>query len=201
MKKISYKVSLIVALIASSSVASQAQTSFYKQSYNARNNGTYYRNDMLLSFAYGFPNTALNSKNSNANYNTGFGPVYAKFEYAVRDEIGIGVSLGAGTGRYKWHGYKGNGFSFASTFQGFYHFNKLIPVKNLDVYVGSGFSFVSTEYDRNNGTNNKSKETDFNIYAVSLVGARWYFNPKFSAFVEVGNDALTTANLGVTFKF
>lgn len=201
MKKLNYKFPLLVAALATASLAVQAQgSSFYKQSYKSRNSGSFHKSDMLLSFAYGFPNTALNDINTFAKYNAGFGPLYAKFEYGVRDEIGIGISLGAGGAGYKWNGYKGNGFAFATTIQAYYHFNKLIPVSKLDVYAGAGFSFVHRSYNDNVRNNGNSRDNDLNLVAVGLVGARWYFSPKFSVFAEVGNDAISNTNIGVSFK-
>jgi hypothetical protein len=178
--------------------AAQAQTKdFYKTSYKSRNSGSFSKNTGILSFGLGFPNLINNSYN---NFG-GFGPVYAKYEHGIMDEISIGGYLAAGFGnyRYGWNSYKVNVFGFSGAVLGYYHFNKLIPVSKLDVYAGIGFGFRSLAYKTDNG--NFEPDNDFDPLFIAKVGARWYFTQSFAVYAESGYDKMSSVNLGVSLRF
>ncbi len=82
-----------------------------------------------------------------------------------------------------------------------YHFNKLIPVRNLDVYTAIGISVRTfllttqgpyTEYD-----GYKRTKPGF----VARVGVRYYLTNAFGLYGDFGYDGLSAANLGISFGF
>src|SRR5690606_28213338 len=138
----------------------------------------------------------------NNKYNNfgGFGPVYAKYEHGIMDEIGLGGYIAAGFGNY-FHGanHKINVFGISAAFLGYYHFNKLIPVSKLDVYAGVGVGFRSLAYQAKSG--NWEPENRFSALPVFKVGARWYFTQSFGVYAESGYDNMSSVNLGITLRF
>jgi hypothetical protein len=197
------KLTLISFLLLSAAVG-YSQNSFYNNSYEARNSGSFSQETSLLSFGIGFPNIPVNGYTFGVfNGNTsGFGPIYAKYEHGfLRDEVGLGGVFANSFGSYKYN--NGNNktkiFAWAAGVMGYYHFNKLIPVEKLDVYAGAGFILRSRSYKYDDGSTSNNTDTNFNFNGV--VGARYYFVQSFGAYLELGFDSMSDVNLGVTLRF
>ena len=82
---------LFLALINSFTVKAQNGKAFYNTPYNTRNSGSFDKSSLLLSFAYGVPNY-LYTGYGVSTYSTrhvGIGPIMGKFEFALRDEVGL----------------------------------------------------------------------------------------------------------------
>ncbi len=115
---------------------SQNSSQFYDTPYNNRNSGSFDRGSNLLSLSYGFPNFLYNEyRVYNANFNgrhLGIGPLILKYEFAIRDEVSLGIVLQGAS--KTWRYTTGNAtfadraWGIGSAFMGYYHFNKLIPV-------------------------------------------------------------------------
>lgn len=178
--------------------AQQLKKGFYKTSYESRNNGTFDKGTGILTFGLGVPRYAW----------SGFplGPAYIKYEHGlIRDEIGLGGHI-AGTyyhDDYRLNNsvYKHNTTAVSFAIMGFYHFNKLIPVTMLDVYIGSGFgmSFFHHNYDDN--LNYYNDNTDVVPFFTTKVGVRYYLNDSFGVYAEAGYDNMSSANLGISIRF
>lgn len=189
---------LSIALIICGSVAyAQNSKSFYKSSYESRNSGSWEQSASIISFGLGFPNVA-----PTYGGNAGFPPLYVKYEHGfLRDEIGLGgyVSTGFGeTGTYYGFGstgYETNFFAFSIAVLGYYHFNKLIPIEQMDVYAGAGLAFKSVAYDDEDYYDN-----DATVTVPFKVGIRYYVKPAFAFYAESGWDGMSAVNLGVTLK-
>ena len=189
-----------IALVICGSVAhAQNSKSFYKSSYESRNSGSWDQSASILSFGLGFPNVA-----PTYGGNSGFPPLYVKYEHGfLRDEIGLGgyVSTGFGeTGNYYYFGgpssgYQTNFFAFSIAILGYYHFNKLIPIEQMDVYAGAGLAFKNVAYD-----NEDIYDNDASVTVPVKVGIRYYVKPAFSFYAESGWDGMSGLNLGVTLK-
>ena len=205
MKKIFALLALGFTLLSAQTFAQSAR-SFYNTPYRTRNIGSFSKNTGILSFGFGFPN------NSGADYDywnddhrIGFGPVYAKYEHGIITELGLGGYLAMAGSKYEYgpgRSYTDKIFSFGGGFLAYYHFNKLIPVKNLDVYAGAGVGFrnVAYSYDDSHG-NDYSDRSDFDIFPVIKVGARYYFTRVFGVYGEGGYDKMSDVNIGVSFRF
>jgi hypothetical protein len=80
---------------------------------------------------------------------------------------------------------------------GYYHFNKLIPVKDLDVYAGAGLGFRARSAS---GDTNGYDYSETTVTVPVKVGGRYFFTDAFGAYLEVGWDDMSDANIGVTFR-
>ncbi len=180
--------------------------SFYHTPYRTRNNGSYDRDTRIISIGYGFPNTLYNDYGyliySYSGSKTGFGPIMGKFEYAIRDEIGIGGVLDAAYRQWKYtaggHQYRDKAFGVGVSLLGYYHFNKLIPVRKLDVYAGVGVNISHVAYT-DDYTGNTNGTID--VLPALVAGARYYFKPDFGPYFEVGRTNYSWVNLGLSFAF
>lgn len=200
--------SLLITVCSTMSFAQLAE-SFYNTSYDNRNNGTFSRSTGIFSLGYGLGNDGLGYSyvsGSSSTSRLAFGPVYAKYEHGIiRDEIGLGGHLAFAN---TWNRYSDgnnryrdnvNALSFAML--GYYHFNKLIPVPRLDVYVGSGISVRTVTYNYDSDfSESRSNTSETNVYAVGKIGARYYVGRSFGFYAEAGTDRMSDLNLGISFK-
>jgi len=210
MKKIIFPFALFLGLAMLCQSAAQAQSgrSFYKTPYKNRNSGSFDKTSGLLSFGLGFPNR------SGAGFDywggdsrrAGFGPGYIKYEHGILDEIGIGGYVAAAASRYKYgpgRRYTDRTIAVSVGAMGYYHFNKLIPVRKLDVYAGVGLGVRQLSYNYDNDyedywDNDRSK---FDVLPLFKVGARYYFTKMFGVYGEGGYDNMSDVNLGITLRF
>ena len=81
----------------------------------------------------------------------------------------------------------------------FYHFNKLIPVKQLDLYVGLGLGYRYIWYRTDDPIMLKEK-SDNDVLGMIKLGIRYHIKPKFSFFVETGYDGMSGFNAGVSLN-
>jgi len=142
---------------------------------------------------------ALNLDDYGGWNRTGLPVVYGKYEHGIMDEVGIGGQIAMTGGSYKYNnGDKIKIFAIHFGVLGYYHFNKLIPVQALDVYAGAGLGLrVRTASGDTGGYNDYS---DTNVTIPVKVGGRYFFTDKFGAYLEVGWDDMSDANIGVTFR-
>jgi Outer membrane protein beta-barrel domain len=191
---------LIFSLAICFAVHAQQGKAFYNTPYKTRNSGSFSKSTNLLTFSYGFPNESINGYSNKGHSMIGFGPVYAKYEHGIIDEVGIGGQIALSGVRYE---YNNNQTERIRTFHfamlGYYHFNKLIPVKQLDVYAASGLAFRnrSVTYSDDFYDNNTSAD----VSLAFKVGARYYLKNNFAFYGEGGFDDMSDINLGVSFRF
>lgn len=188
----------------------QESKQFYDQPFKERNNGTFSKGTQIITFGYGLGNTSgtgylnidLNEKISHTN----IGPMYLKYEYGLAESIGLGVY-----GSYAYAKDVMNPaapkdyFTHAISFgvNGFYHFNKVIHVENLDLYAGLGLGFksVSVKSKLSDGADEPEKLSD-NTGVFSLrLGARYYIVSGFGAYFEFGPDKMSALNVGLSYRF
>lgn len=195
MKKAGFLPLLFTFFLATAAHAQNNGRAFYEQSYKSRNSGSFDHNASVLSLGYGFPN------HSGAGYwrggnRVGFGPAYLKYEHGIIDEIGIGGYIAFAASRYKNNNNVEHTTAFGMGILGYYHFNKLIPLSRLDVYLGAGLGFRSWAYTDQDGV----RESNFDPLPIGKIGARWYFTPGFAVYAEGGYDDMSDVNLGITFR-
>jgi hypothetical protein len=136
------------------------------------------------------------------SYYSGGIPIGASYEYGITDDISVGVGVDYLSYNYTVSSTK---FGFSILYlgaRGSYHFNRLLNlnVEELDLYGGAQLGFRNfTWKDTYNGTSGDSYNSG--AYFGIHVGARYYFKPKFGAFLEVGAGGSTNARLGVAFRF
>jgi hypothetical protein len=194
----------ILLLTLAGSVQAQNARSFYKTSYKSRNSGSFSARSGLLSFGIGFPNR------SGAGYDwdsdrLGFGPLYVKYEHGILDELGIGGYVAAAASRHKYgpnDRFTDKVFSVSVGAMAYYHFNKLIPVRKLDVYAGAGIAGRQLTYSYDDDWNGgRSHDSEFDVVPLFKVGARYYFTKMFGVYGEGGYDDMSDVNLGITLRF
>jgi hypothetical protein len=204
------------------SFETQAQSSFYSQPYNSRNSGSYGRGDHLLSLGYGVPNwlyTGYGAAGTFAYGSTrhiGIGPMMLKYEFPIRDEVGLGFIFQGATKSWKFnsggHAYRDRAWGTGAAFMGYYHFNKLINVPKMDVYAGLGVNFTYQKLTRDAAYYNyyygyygtyyydDQVQSDFDVRPCGVVGIRYYVAPRFAFAAEAGYTTFSSLNLGITFK-
>jgi len=194
MKKIVFLV--LAGILSAGALQAQSGRAFYNSPYKTRNSGSYSASASLLSFGLGAPNKPVESY---AGLNRSAAPVlYAKYEHGIIDEVGIGGQFALTGGSYKYgNNNKIKIFAVHFGVLGYYHFNKLIPVKQLDVWAGAGLGIRSRTAS---GDTNNYDYSDTNITVPVKVGGRYFFTDNFGAYLEVGWDDMSDANIGVTFR-
>ena len=181
--------------------AKTSSSSFYSTPYNSRNSGSFDRSTHLISLTYGFPNLLDYTGYFFSSNESGIGPVSARYEFPVRDEVGVGLSVSGATKKWEYYGdytTKITGISISPL--GFYHFNKLIPIAKLDVYAGVGASIDLRNYSYDDPYYDESDTSDLEVNPAGLVGARYYFTDSFSAMAEVGEGSYSIFRVGVSFR-
>lgn len=210
------RVLLVSALIAISSIAAHAQDSTAMQVPSSYHN-TFTRKTTMLTVSFGLAD--WNKQNYKLPDSTRFGsgssslPIYFRLERAIGNNISIAASLGYDVFYYNYsrEGYT-NGALFyrANTdkvriispgLQAFYHFNKLIPVRHLDVSVGVGFAanYVKhTDYPASDTLSNVIKP---DVTLLARLSARYYVNRYAAVFADIGYDKMSLFSLGASFRF
>jgi hypothetical protein len=193
-----------LGLYANEALAQSKGRSFYSTPYKSRNSGSFDRNTSILSLGYGVPNrTAARYDFWNDANRVGFGPIYLKYEHGIIDEVGIGIYGAMAASQHK-HGpnnrFRDRTLALSFGAMGYYHFNKLIPVRQLDVYAGAGLGFRHQVYHYDDDFRDDSIN-DFDPLALFKVGARYYFTRGFGVYAEGGYDGMSDVNLGITFRF
>ncbi|HEX2865998.1 MAG TPA: outer membrane beta-barrel protein [Ignavibacteriales bacterium] len=130
-------------------------------------------------------------------------PISAGFQYGIEDKISVGGVLAYASSTYDW-GYFGDDWSWKYTYfligaRGEYHF--LETVKNLDGYAGLTVGYNIVSVTTPTGYNGYGYEAS-GSYAVFGIhgGARYFFNPNFAVFGEVGYG-LGIFTAGIAYKF
>lgn len=191
----------LTGLLAGPFTEAQAQTAknFYNTPYKTRNSGSFHKGQGILTFGLGIPNRGVDGYWYSSS-RSGFGPLYVKYEYGIKDEISIGGYLAGSTSSYKYGNYKDRATAISLGAMGYYHFNKLIPVRNLDVYAGAGLAIRSTSYNFDDH-HNKNNDSHTSFGPVFKAGARYYFTHTFGVYLETGYDRMSDLNIGVALRF
>jgi hypothetical protein len=207
MKRILRFAGLGLVLMMAANTYAQSARSFYDTPYRSRNIGSFSKHTGILSLGFGFPNNSGTGIDywGGDDHRLGYGPMYLKYEHGIMTELGLGGYLSMAGSKYEYgpdYRYTDRIFSFSGGFLAYYHFNKLIPVRNLDVYAGAGLAFrqLAYTYDDDYGSNG-SDRGDFDIFPVIKIGARYYFTRGFGVYGEGGYDKMSDVNLGITFRF
>jgi hypothetical protein len=190
------KIVLVVLSMAFSFGISQAQVdkSFYNKSYDSRNNGTFDKSTMLLSFGLGVPTFHPGAFNASPAF-------YGKLEHGlIRDEVGLGGYISTGWGSYKRAGDRDKFSAFSIAVLGYYHFNKLIPLEKMDVYAGAGLAYRRFAYNYDDNFPG-ADYTNSGVIFVVKVGIRYYVVNNFAVYAESGWDDMSSVNFGGTFRF
>jgi hypothetical protein len=181
-------------------VQAQDARAFYNTPYKTRNSGSFDRSTGVLTFSIGVPNIAISGYSYNGRNRVGFGPLYAKYEHGIMDEFGLGGQLAFAVGRYEYGNNERESIgAFHFAFLGYYHFNKLIPVRQLDVYAGAGLAIRNRSVRYSDDT--FANDNDVTVGGAMRLGVRYYPRGPVAIYAETGYDNMSDINLGVTFRF
>jgi len=124
-------------------------------------------------------------------------PLSASLDFGYNKDISIGGYLGFATTSYGYIGYEWDYTHIIIGARGAYHFYN---EDKIDAYGGLmlGYNIISVSEPDGWGGVGYSSESSHITYNLFL-GARYNFNPKISAFAELGYG-IAYLTLGVSFK-
>lgn len=130
---------------------------------------------------------------------TGFGPIVYKYEYAVNEKIGIGISGAYTSSNISWTNNTTDALGKNVTYNYKYKYSKftftprlnihLTENEKIDPYVGFGLGFKKAAFNLDTNDPTYTDEIDFPTGKVSLeasFGCRFLFTEQIGAFVELG---------------
>jgi hypothetical protein len=154
----------------------------------------------LIGYGFGYGN------------GSGFLPLSVNAEFSLNDKFAIGPYVGFFSRKYNYGGFLGSSqydirftaISFGGRFT--VHatplindwFDGNINEEKFDLY-GTAILGIET-YSWNYGDGTDLDGDTGNLIIGPVLGARYYFNPKIGAFLELGRGAFGYGTLGVTFK-
>lgn len=146
---------------------------------------------------------------------TGFLPLSASVEYSVNDKFAIGGYLGYYGRSYKYDygsgSYRDRWSITTFGVRGSYHATPLLndlldanmDEEKWDIYASLllGYEVYSWKYGYEGTGFNRNAASSGGVDFGTVIGARYFFNPKFGAFAELGRGSYGLITLGVTAKF
>jgi len=199
-------------------IAVVATAALFMITPNNSNAQAFEEESMYISLGYGGPNLSASffkTFEDRADYTVnGLGPIHAKFEYAVSDKIGIGMSFNYVRTNVKWNyetidvnndpvvyeeGYKFSALAANARIN--WHF---VDNDNLDVYYGLGFGY---NYSNNEYYTNDPDGVEGGTFSISGIpigfettfGVRYLFNENIGIYAEFG-WAKSVVQGGLVFK-
>lgn len=173
-----------------------------------------------VSVGYGFVTLLGSINDSFDSYNdteySQLGPIYAKFEHAVSDHLGIGVNFAYATNEWNYrYGYDSNGdgvdesqyeatnkrVTWSALARLNWHFG---DNDKFDPYAGFGLGYrnASWTYSTNDPGGSDSGVTFKTLVPLGLemtIGARYFFTENIGAYLEVG-AAKSVVQAGLAIK-
>lgn len=184
------------------------------QKHSSTRTGLIKKGAQFGSIGYGFPNNmatylslgGFGSFLSTSSTKSGFGPIFAGYEYMISDYSGIGMNIAYGNATQTYKGLIGigdvtgkiSGFSFLVSYT-----RHLEAKEKLDPYMRGAFGLNVWKGSYKDAANNdyQSFTAPTPIAYHALIGARYFFNDKVAGFGELSYSTLKfTANAGICFK-
>jgi hypothetical protein len=170
--------------------------------------GNWEEGNMLFALGYGFPNfgkTLLTASEDEINWKaTGFGPMHFRFEYALSETWGIGLSSNFNKFGYSYDdqsqtGVDANGNPVYTTYNYKYdwtainflvRFNKHWAAgSRADIFSGTGIGYNHRVIKYTSTDPNAVEESFDNILPIgfeSTIGVRIFFTPNIAGYIEAG---------------
>lgn len=130
---------------------------------------------------------------------TSIPPLAAGLDYFMDQNIALGGVIGFSQSTYDY-GFLSDTYDWTYTyvligFRGAYHFHEIVPDLPLDPYVGltGGYNIVTVS-----GRNSSSASGSYTVFG-GHIGARYWFNPKLAAQLELGYG-MGVLGLGITYR-
>ncbi|MDC1395120.1 porin family protein [Bacteroidia bacterium] len=190
-----------------------------------RNRNHFHKGIQLISLGYGVPNMgglvfkAIKDGNPDASA-SGIGPIYLKYEYAMTNNIGLGLVTRYTSSNLEYPvkstGYDVNGnptvedstYTYGQSITSVgamarfnYHFS---TSRRFDPYVGIGLGYGYSKIKLDLGGDLKGLNTTVKspipLATELTIGARYFFSSKIAAYGELGFSQ-SIANLGLSIAF
>lgn len=160
---------------------------------------------ILMASTFSFAQGTLGNGGKQLNAGVGFSdwgvPVYVGLDFGVHEDITIGPRLSFRNYSYTRSGYKYKQNLAVLSFNGNYHFNKLLNLTSpWDVYAGLtlGYYFWSDAKSSNGGIyEGNSSEVGLDLQ----IGGRYFFNDQLGINLELGGGHDAGGRFGITYKF
>ena len=172
------------------------------------------KGNSIVSFGYGFPNNmatflslgGIGGFLSESSTKSGFGPLFASYEYMVRPDKGLGLSVSYANATKNYKGLIGvgdvtgkiSGFSILGSYiQHLYITDKWDPYLKgsigLNIWEGSYKTADDTEF--------QSFTAPTPIGYQAMIGARYFASKNVAPYAELSYSILKfTGNVGIAFK-
>lgn len=165
--------------------------------------GNWEEGNMIFALGYGFPNfgkTILQAGETDLNWKaTGFGPMHFRFEYALSETWGIGMSSNFNKFGYSYDeattDASGNpvtyNYSYDWTSINFLvRFNKHWAAgSKADIFSGTGIGYNHRSIKFTTTDPNYTEDSIENLIPVgfeSTIGVRIFFTPNIAGYIEAG---------------
>jgi hypothetical protein len=144
---------------------------------------------------------------------SGFTPIYLKVEHGISSNVSIAVNIMHDAFYYNYaQTESGNGATFlryqrdavndfSAGLAGYYHFNKLIKISNLDLFVGIGGTINHIKHSEYPQADSTASLIDHTVSPHLKVGGRYYINKYVSFYGDVGYDQISIASIGLSCRF
>ncbi len=160
---------------------------------------------VLLATTFSFAQGTLGKGGKQLNAGLGFSdwgvPIYVGLDFGVHEDITIGPRLSFRNYSYTRSGYKYNQNLTVLSFNGNYHFNRLLNLPSpWDLYAGLtlGYYFWS-DTKSSSGVYYEGESSSIGLDAQ--IGGRYFFNEKFGLNLEFGGGTEAGGRFGITYKF
>ena len=154
---------------------------------------------IIVGTISGFSQGSLAKGGKQLNAGLGFSnfgtPVYVGLDFGVHESITIGPKISYRSYNYNFAGTKYNQSLTVLSFNGNYHFNKVLKIDaKWDFYAGLTVGYYLWA------------SADFGGQASGIgfdgqIGGRYFFSDKFGINLEFGGGTGTGGNIGITYKF
>jgi opacity protein-like surface antigen len=190
-----------------------------------RNRSCFQKGVQIISLGYGAPNLgkvffkSLDRLYPTATY-SGIGPIHLRYEYAIADQVGLGISLrylntkieypvvgpnydadGNPTLGDSTYNYTNSMTSIGAMVRANYHFS---TGRQLDPYIGLGLGYGTTNFKINLGGDvngiASTVSSPIPIAIEATIGARYFFSESIGAYLELGYSQ-SVVNGGIAIKF
>ena len=145
---------------------------------------------------------------------TGFAPIFARLEYGLTKHISIACTamydnfydnydqLFYGNGETFNRFYTDDVRIFGGTVAGYYHLDKYIQVRNMDIFAGGGLSLNNIRHSSAPQTDSMSTivfSHSLNLYLK--VGMRYFLSAKTAVYADLGYEKQSILNIGLSYRF
>lgn len=178
----------------------------------------YQKKTITLTCAVGFIDAYKHDlklpKDFENNNTSGFAPVYIKAEYALAKHTSLGASFAYDAFNDNYDQiYTGNGETYkrfrtdniriiSGSLIGYYHFDKYIKVKNLDLFAGFGLTLSNIRHGSAPQVDSTTAIVmDHTVTLYLKAGARYYLTNRTSLYADLGYDRQSVMSLGFSYRF